>query len=428
MEVILGNIGIPLSTLLFRIFPMSLENLLSPKNNNLFNKQPRIMNIKSIKLSLATLLVLGSTYFVDAQEISAMQAPQVVSPEVGANKSVTFRVFSPDANKVEVNGSWMGFRETLPMVKGENGVWSVSIDPLESSMYHYNFFIDGVSAIDPTNPQALRDGTRYASLLMVEGEESEVFELNEVAHGSLSKVWYQSPSLDSYRRMYVYTPPGYDSGNENYPVLYLLHGAGGDEDAWSALGRANEILDNLIAQGKAKPMLIVMTNGNAWQTSTLRNKPGIGAITRESFSQFQGKFEESLVKDVVPYIEKNYRVIKNKDGRALAGLSMGGGHTITASIENPGTFGYIGVFSSGIFNANADMAEMEMKFAALKSSGVKKYWVGCGVDDFVMDSNKRLLSVLEKTDFGHEYYESEGGHTWANWRDYLTIFAPMLFQ
>ncbi|EAZ83201.1 esterase [Algoriphagus machipongonensis] len=386
------------------------------------------MKLKHLKSMILAYLLVGGSYVSNAQEISAMQAPKVVSPEVGKDNSVTFRVFSPDANKVEVNGSWMGFGDRLPLAKGENGIWSVSVDPLESSMYHYNFFIDGVSAIDPTNPEALRDGTRYASLLIVPGDGAKVFQLNETPHGDVSKVWYQSPSLESYRRMYVYTPPGYETSTQDYPVLYLLHGAGGDEDAWTALGRANYILDNLIAEGKAKPMLIVMTNGNAWQTSTLRNKPGIGAITRETYGQFQGKFEKSLVEDVVPYIEKNYRVIKSKDGRALAGLSMGGAHTITASIEYPGTFGYIGVFSSGIFDANADMAEMEMKFAALKSSNVQKYWVGCGVDDFVMESNKRLLSVLEKVDFEHEYYESEGGHTWANWRDYLSIFAPMLFK
>ncbi|MEB2775484.1 alpha/beta hydrolase-fold protein [Algoriphagus sp. D3-2-R+10] len=386
------------------------------------------MKIKFIKSIIAASLLMGAAINAQAQEISAMQAPKVVSPEVSSDNSVSFRVFSPTANAVTINGSWMGFGENLPLKKEENGVWTVTIDPLESSMYHYNFFIDGVSAIDPTNPEALRDGTRYASLLIVPGAGSEVFELNDTPHGNISNVWYQSPSLDSYRRMYVYTPPGYESSTTDYPVLYLLHGAGGDEDAWTAIGRANYILDNLIAQGKAKPMLIVMTNGNAWQTSTLRNKPGTPTISRETYSQFQGKFEKSLVEDVIPYIEKSYRVIQNKDGRALAGLSMGGGHTITASIEYPGTFGYIGVFSSGIFDANADMAELEKKFAALKSSGVEKYWVGCGVDDFVMDSNKRLLSVLEKTDFEHEYYESEGGHTWANWRDYLAIFAPMLFK
>lgn len=386
------------------------------------------MKLKHFKSSIAALVLFGSIHSIQAQEISAMQAPKVVSPEVAADNSVSFRVFSPNANEVTVNGSWMGFRETLPLTKEENGVWSVTIDPLPSSMYHYNFFIDGVSAIDPTNPEALRDGTRYASLLMVPGEGAKTFQSNDTPHGNVSKVWYQSPSLDSYRRLYVYTPPGYESSEKDYPVLYLLHGAGGDEDAWTALGRANYILDNLIAEGKAEPMLVVMTNGNAWQTSTLTNKSGIGAITRENYAQFQGKFEKSLVEDVVPYIEKNYRVIASKEGRALAGLSMGGGHTITASTQYPGTFNYIGVFSSGIFDPNADMDALEKKFLALKESGVSKYWVGCGVDDFVMESNKRLLSMLDKTGFEHEYYESEGGHTWANWRDYLSIFAPMLFH
>lgn len=386
------------------------------------------MKFYSLLKNLALIFLMGISIQIQAQEISAMQAPRVVSPEVHADNSVTFRILSEKANEVTLNGSWMGFRETLPLTKGEQGVWSVTIKPLASSMYHYNFFIDGVAAIDVTNPHALRDGTRYASLLMVPGEGSSVFQLNDTPHGNISQVWYPSPSLGADRRMYVYTPPGYDSGKDSYPVLYLLHGAGGDEDAWSSLGRANLILDNLIASGKSKPMIVVMTNGNAWQTSTLRQIPGLPAPTRETFAQYQGKFEKSLVEDIVPYIEKNYRVIADKDHRALAGLSMGGGHTITASITYPGTFGYIGVFSSGIFDANADMAEMEKKFTALKASGVNKYWVACGKEDFVMDSNKRLLSVLEKTGFEHEYFENEGGHTWANWRTYLSMFAPMLFN
>lgn len=386
------------------------------------------MKFSLLKSGVLALVFLSAGSLVHAQEISAMQAPKVVSPEVALDNSVTFRVFSPSANTVTVNGSWMAFGETLPLIKQENGIWSVTVDPLPPSMYHYNYFVDGVSAIDPTNPEALRDGTRYASLLMVPGDGAETFELNDTPHGNISKVWYQSPTLDSYRRMYVYTPPGYNSSTGKYPVLYLLHGAGGDEDAWTALGRANYILDNLIAEGKATPMLIVMTNGNAWQTSTLRMVPGAPQVTRENRGLYQGKFEKSLVQDVVPYIEKNYRVIASKEGRALAGLSMGGGHTITASIEYPGTFDYIGVFSSGIFDPNADMNELEMKFASLKSSGVEKYWVACGVDDFVMDSNKRLLAILDKTEFEHEYHESAGGHTWANWRDYLALFAPMLFK
>jgi enterochelin esterase-like enzyme len=306
-------------------------------------------------------------------------------------------------------------------------VWSVKIDPLPSSMYHYNFFIDGVAAIDPTNPHALRDGTRYASMLMVPGKTAETFQVNEVPHGNLSQVWYNSASLKSQRRMYVYTPPGYEASKDNYPVLYLLHGGGGDEDAWTSLGRANYILDNLIAEGKAKPMLVVMTNGNAYQTSSLRQVPGLPPITRENSAQFQGQFEKSLVEDVIPYIEKNYRVKADKGSRAISGLSMGGMHTINASLSYPNTFGYIGVMSSGIFNQNADLVDLEKKFTALKNSGINKYWVACGKDDFVMESNKTLLKLLDKSGLQHEYFENEGGHTWANWRTYLSMFAPMLF-
>jgi len=334
-------------------------------------------------------------------------------------------VHSPAAQSITLNGSWMGYTETVEMKKGAEDVWSVTVGPLEPYMYHYNFIIDGVSAIDPKNAHALRDGVRYASLLIVPGEASDVFEINDVPHGTLSKIWYDSPSLHLNRRMYVYTPPGYESSNEKYPVFYLLHGGGGDEDAWTALGRANWILDNLIATGKAKPMIIVMTNGNAFQTSSLMTSPDAPEMTRENYRQYSGLFEKSLVMDVIPFIEKNYRVKASKENRAIAGLSMGGGHTVTATTEYPDVFGYIGVFSAGLFDANAEMSD---KFMALKNSGINKYWVGVGKDDFVMESTKRLLDVLEKTGIEYEYHESAGGHTWANWRDYLFIFAPELFK
>ena len=173
------------------------------------------MKITMFKFFLTALLVVGSTLHIRAQEVSAMQAPRVISPEIGADNSVTFRVLSETANAVTINGSWLGFGQTLPLIKGEQGVWSITIDPLPSSMYHYNFFIDGVAAIDPTNPHALRDGTRYASLLMVPGEGSELFQMNDTPRGNLSQVWYDSPSLGMNRRMYVYTPPGYKSGNDS---------------------------------------------------------------------------------------------------------------------------------------------------------------------------------------------------------------------
>lgn len=375
------------------------------------------------KISLLVLSLLSYSW-VMAQEIGQQRGPQFNSPVVEADNKVTFKVHSSKAQTVTINGSWMGYGQTTPLVKGADNVWSVTVGPLEPSMYHYNFFIDSVSTIDPKNAHALRDGVRYASMLLVPGDGAKLFEVGDVPHGSLSQVWYNSPSLKLDRRMYVYTPPGYDSSKDKYPVLYLLHGGGGDEDAWTSLGRANYILDNLIAQGKAKPMIVVMTNGNAFQTSSLRTAANAPVITRETFMKYAGLFEASLVKDVIPYIEKNYRVKASKESRAVAGLSMGGMHTITASIEYPEVFGYIGVFSSGIFQPSPDQ---EAKFMALKKAGTNKYWVACGKDDFVMESNKRLLDMLNKTGIKHEYFENAGGHTWANWRTYLSMFAPMLF-
>ncbi|MEP1087446.1 MAG: esterase, partial [Algoriphagus sp.] len=196
------------------------------------------MNLSNLKSRLLALSLIAFVTIAKAQERSAMQAPTVISPEISADNSVTFRVFSPNAESIAVNGSWLNYGESLTLQKDDQGVWSASTEPLASNMYHYNFLIDGVTAIDPANAHALRDGVRYASLLMVPGDQAKVFEMNDTPHGNISKVWYPSPSLNMNRRMYVYTPPGYEAGTDSYPVLYLLHGSGGDEDAWSALRRA----------------------------------------------------------------------------------------------------------------------------------------------------------------------------------------------
>lgn len=383
--------------------------------------------MKKISKNVSFLILIIALFIniTNAQEIGQQRGPEFVSPEIAADNRITINTHSPNASSVLLQASWMGWGETTPLKKGADDIWSITVGPLEPSMYHYNLVVDGVSAIDPKNAHALRDGTRYASMLIVPGKGSELYEVNEVPHGSLSKVWYDSSSLELCRRMYVYTPPGYESSNEKYPVFYLLHGGGGDEDAWTSLGRANYILDNLIAQKKAKPMIIVMTNGNSWQTSSLRTPPGTPELTREDRQKIRGKFEKSLVEDVIPFIEKKYRVKTGKENRAVAGLSMGGGHTVTATTEYPDVFGYIGVFSAGIFQPDENT---ESKFLTLKKNGFNKYWVACGKDDFVMDSNKRLLELLKKLKIKHEYFESSGGHTWANWRTYLSMFAPMLFQ
>ncbi len=378
-----------------------------------------------------------------AQEIQRQGGPQVVSPEIASNNSVTFRLYSENAQSVAVTGSWMGMGETLQMKKGSDGVWSATTKALEPSMYHYNFVLDGVSILDPKNPKAMRDGTRSASTLILPGNASEVFQVNDVPHGSITKVWYDSPTLKMNRRMYVYTPPGYEDSKEKYPVLYLLHGGGGDEDAWTSLGRANYILDNLIAQGKAKPMIVVMTNGNADQTASVTDwskepdasqsvGPGAKGSDQEIIDGMT-KFPKSLVNDVIPYVEKHFRVKANSENRAIAGLSMGCLQTQIIAMTNPELFQYIGCFSLGIhFNTPFDLISNNILIPAydknLETMKNKVFFVGVGSDDFVYEGVQTLRKKLDEHNFTYIYKETSGGHTWANWRIYLSEFTPMLFK
>jgi enterochelin esterase family protein len=371
-----------------------------------------------------------------AQEISQKRGPQIVSPVIAADNSVTFSVFSLNAMTVSVNGSWMKMGETKEMTKDDQGVWSVKIGPLEPSMYHYNILLDGVSIIDPANPQAMRDGNRYASTLILPGKGSELFEISDVPHGSITKIWYNSPALGLNRRMYVYTPAGYEDNKEKYPVLYLLHGGGGDEDAWTSLGRANYILDNLIAQGKAKPMIVVMTNGNPDQTASVTDrKPEIVNPNVRNLAIATEKFPISLVKDVIPYVEKHFRVIPNSANRAIAGLSMGCLHTQIAAMNNPELFQYIGLFSLGL-HFNDDLREVTNKWLVpaydnnleTLRKNYKLFYIAVGKEDFVYEGVVTLRKKLDDRNFKYVYNETAGGHTWANWRTYLSDFAPRLFK
>lgn len=362
---------------------------------------------------------------------------RIISPEILPDNKVTFRLYAPHSIGVAINGEWMSgavHRENL--VRNDTGMWSVTLGPLQPEFYGYTFIVDGVNVLDPSNPQIKRDGVRNASVLLVPGKESDLYSVKNIPHGTLSKVWYKSPTLNLTRRMYIYTPPGYESNTKTkYPVLYLLHGAGGDEDAWTTLGRSPEIMDNLISQGKAKPMIVVMTNGNpsqnaapgeAYETQRVET-PGTGGPG----GMASGKFEESIVKDVIPFIESHYRVLKDKNNRALAGLSMGGMQTQNISNNNPNLFSYIGVFSMGIMNfnqSNTNANDLDQKIDALKNSGIKLYWIGVGKDDFVYTSVKNLRETLDKHNFKYTYRESTGGHTWTNWRIYLSELAPLLFK
>jgi len=374
-------------------------------------------------------------------------APRPLSPEIHPDHTVTFRLSAPKANEVTLNGSWEGARD-IKMAKDDSGVWSVTVGPLGAQLWGYWYLVDGVKALDPGNGETQRDGSRIDNLLMISGPASDLWDFKDVPHGTIQIVWYASPTLkEDRRRMYVYTPPGYETSQTRYPVLYLLHGGGGDEDAWVTMGRANVILDNLIAAGKAKPMIVVMPNGNATQTvsqgyaygptparqSVQAPAPpplqsaaggGRGAAGRPP-QPYAGSYPESLVKDVIPFVEKNYRVIANKDNRAIAGLSMGGGHTLMATNNNPGVFGYIGVFSSG--PRTVDEA-YEQQLEAVKAGGVKFYWTGAGTTDMAREGTMNLHALLEKHGFKTSYKEIPGSHYWFLWRDFLGDYASILFR
>ncbi|HTS24484.1 MAG TPA: alpha/beta hydrolase-fold protein [Bryobacteraceae bacterium] len=375
--------------------------------------------------------------------------PRPVSPEIHADHTVTFRLYAPKANEVTLNGSWEGARD-IKMSKDDGGIWSVTVGPLGAQLWGYWYLVDGVKALDPGNGETQRDGFRIDNLLMISGPESDMWDFKNVPHGTIHVVWYPSPTLkEDRRRMYVYTPPGYEANQTKYPVLYLLHGGGGDEDAWVTMGRANVILDNLIAAGKAKPMIVVMPNGNATQTVSQGYAYGptpapqaVQAPAPPPLQQaaagggraagpprapqpYAGSYPESLVKDVIPFVEKTYRVIPNKDNRAIAGLSMGGGHTLMATNNNPGVFGYIGVFSSG--PRTVDEA-YEKQLAAVKEGGVKFYWTGAGTTDMAREGTMNLHSLLEKEGFKTSYKEIPGSHYWFLWRDFLADFGSILFR
>jgi enterochelin esterase family protein len=406
-------------------------------------------NVKTSFVTFVTILLAAVTAFgqeparpaaAPAARPAFRMPPRIVSPEILQDNMVTFRVYAKDASKITVSGEWQaGFGASEALVRNDTGLFSLTVGPLKPELYGYTFSVDGVRGIDQSNVQVRRDGSNYQSFFIVPGPESDLYlNKNGVPHGTVTKVWYKSAVLNMDRRVYVYTPAGYEGGTKKYPVFYLFHGAGGDEDAWTNMGRAAEIMDNLIAQGKAVPMIVVMTNGNANQAGAQNEVAPFASTGEQGMAAYQrlaGKFEEHLVKDVVPFIEKNYRTMTGMSNRAIAGLSMGGGHTQTITNNNPGMFGYIGVFSMGIMNMgpqNPDAAKIEQeritKLETLKKSGYKLYWIGCGKDDFVYKGVVTLRETLDKVGLKYTYRESTGGHTWANWRIYLSEFAPLLFK
>ena len=385
------------------------------------------------------MLCLGAS----AQE-RLFNSASVQSPVVNADGTVTFNLFAPKAVKVEVTGDFLPEQSNVAaLTEGPNGVWSYTTGKLAPEMYSYTFNIDGMTGVkDPANVYVNRDIISFTNIFIVsdeKGDKGDLYRVNEVPHGNLSKVWYNSPTLKMQRRMTVYTPAGYDKG-KNYPVMYLLHGAGGDENAWSELGRAAQIMDNLIATGKAKPMIVVMPNGNTdcqaapgeWSRG-MYQPSFMGSVNQRPIATM----DESFM-DIVKYIESHYKVAKGKKNRAICGLSMGGGHSFATSKRYPDAFNYVGLFSAGLniggernksfYELLQQNKEVQQQLSRLFSAKPALYWIAIGKTDFLYQQNADLRRYLDEKGYKYEYVETDGGHIWRNWRIYLTMFAQKIFK
>lgn len=369
----------------------------------------------------------------------------VVSPEIHNDHTVTFRLKAPKAVKVQVTGDFLPTQKVktafgefdgpgvADLKEGENGVWEYTTpEPLEPELYSYSFLVDGLKMMDPSNVYMIRDVASVTNIFIIGGGRADLYQVNNVPHGTVSRVWYNSPTLGMERRMTVYTPAGYETSGKRYPVFYLLHGMGGDEEAWMALGRTSQILDNLIAQGKAEPMIVVMTNGNASQEAAPgESQNGLVPPAMNLPKTMDGSFEAAFP-DVVKFVDKTYRTKANKKNRAIAGLSMGGYHSLHISKQYPDMFDYVGLFSAAIMPDKKVQSPIYEDFdQKLKVQFSKKpalYWIGIGNTDFLYKANADFRKMLDEKGYKYTYYETSGGHIWKNWRIYLTEFAPLLFK
>lgn len=408
-----------------------------------------------MKLRILLIFMIACSWHMCFGQQALFDSNKITSPKINEDLSVTFTLYAPNAKQVQITGDFLPkkmYKTPFGEVEGDGvenltkddkGLWKYTSTPLSSELYSYKFIVDGLTFLDPSNVYRCRDIASYTNIFIIsreKGDCGDLYSVNNVPHGNLSKVWYDSPTLGTQRRMTVYTPPTYTDGGK-YPVLYLLHGAGGDEDAWPSLGRAAQIIDNLIARGEAKPMIVVMTNGNAnCEAATGEWWAGMYKPSFMGYPNIKAKATtEEAYKDVIKYIEGHYNVLSGKENSAICGLSMGGYHTYAISKLYPDKFDYIGLFSAAIHmggeNHSNDIEkaltndkEVCSQFKTLFNSKPELYWIAIGKTDFLYNQNVGLRKFMDKNEYPYEYYESEGGHIWKNWRVYLTMFAKRLFK
>ena len=373
----------------------------------------------SLHVAAGLALMTATTATAAAQAPARQRRVQdtLSSPVIGNDSRVTFQLYAPKATEVRVRSEGPAPFADQPLTKGDSGVWRLTAQ-VPADLYIYWYDVDGVAVADPRNNRPRVNMSTVRSLLEVPGPASEFFAERPVPHGQVAAVHYQSKALGVPRRMHVYTPPDYATSAQRYPVLYLLHGGGDNDLSWLMAGRANFIFDNLIAAGKAKPMIVVMPAGHT--------TPGQGGAPAAD------AFARDLLGDVMPYVERNYRTLPRREQRAIAGLSMGGQQTLNVGLTNLDRFSYLGVFSSGWFGENGAATFARNNQSLLSdqklNDRIRLFWIATGKDDFVMPSTKATLALLDQHKIRYDYKETEGGHTWPNWRAYLNEFAPLLFR
>ena len=343
----------------------------------------------------------------------------VVSPEISDDSYITWRLHAPSASEVLVSGNDLPYLEQpMPMKNTGEGYWELTLGPVAPGAYRYSFIVDGATVLDYRNTQTSESNNNAWSLALVPGDP--VMDMQNVAHGLVAEVNYHSEALGRSRRMHVYTPAGYGTGQEHYPVLYLLHGAMDSDDSWSTVGRAAVIFDNLIANGRIKPMVVVMPAGH---TTTFRmGESGLPIAD----------FASEFTTDIRPWAEQNLRILGGSANTAIAGLSMGGAQTLEIAFNNLSDFGYVGVFSSGVFGIVENDEWQQQRLTVLNDTEARAnqeiFWFATGTDDFLIETTRSTVDMFKQNGFDVTYQETEGGHTWFNWREYLQDFTVLLFQ
>lgn len=342
------------------------------------------------------------------------------SPDVSADHHVTFRIYAPKASEVTLTGDWLGAAPPPKLTKDEHGIWSVTLGPFEPSIYIYNFTVDGVVIPDPVNPRIKLRARTSASMVEVRDDTPAFWEAHNVPHGAVEINWEESKAIGrETRAIWIYTPPDYAQTTRRYPVLYLLHGSNDTAAGWTMAGNANFIMDNLLAEKKAVPMIVVMPFGHA---TPFGEPVPPGGITNDAL------FEKYLMEDVVPAVERRYRVAPGRQNRAIAGLSMGGGQSLKIGL------GHLDLFSAVASFSGAIPQDFETRFASLLQDGkttndrLKTLWIGCGRQDSLFSRSNNLAELLTKYHVNHVFYPTDGVHNYTVWRKYLAQYAPLLFR